>query len=391
MRTNTRKMGPLLSRAGKGFGLLSAVILPLAILCAAEPATQRAAAGVSTRANTGTNWSQFHRHNMVRWNPGERILNVKTVRKLTLRWRFSLGPVATSPVVANGVAYIGSGRGVYALDAESGTKLWSFAADSMVWSPAVAYGLVFIGSEDGWLYALNASAGTLTWKRQIGSSIGDAISAPAAEKGIIYVGVGKYDGATIYALHAKTGRKVWTYEGGWINTEGAIANGIVYFGELGGGFDAFDANTGVQLWGAYLDASPAVTNGVVYVGGDALDARTGALLWSSGVRAFVAPAVANGVVYFAADSLYALDAKTGAKLWRRPLSFQYSESSPAVAGGVVYVGSDDHSLDAFNAKSGNMLWSYRTGDVVISSPVVVNGMVYVGSLDGKLYAFGLKK
>jgi len=321
---------------------------------------------------------------MVRWNPNERILNVKTVRKLTLKWSF--GSVASSPVVANSVVYIGSGRGVYALDAESGTKLWSFAADSTVGSPAVAYGLVFIGSEDGWLYALNACAGALTWKRQIGSSIGDAISAPAAEKGIIYVGVGKYDGATIYALHAQTGRKVWTYEGGWINTEGAIANGIVYFGELGGRFYALNANTGAQMWDVYLDASPAVTDGVVYVGGAALDARTGALLWNSGVRAFVAPAVANGVVYFAADSLYALDAKTGAKLWRRPLSFQYSESSPAVAGGVVYVGSDDHSLDAFNAKSGNMLWSYRTGDVVISSPVVVNGMVYVGSLDGKFYA-----
>jgi len=300
--------------------------------------------------------------------------------------------VGSSPVVANGVVYIGSGRGVYGLNAESGVKLWSFTADSSVGSPAVAYGLVFIGSEDGWLYGIDAGKGTLVWKRDIGTYVGAEITAPAVEKGIVYVGVGMYEGATIYALHAKTGRTVWKRENSWINTEAAIANGIVYFGELCCEFYAFDANTGAVLWSVYLDSSPAVANGVVYAGANALDARTGTLLWShSGVEVFGAPAVADGVVYFAAYNLYAFNAKTGAKVWRRPLGYYPSYSSPAVAGGVVYLGSDDHNLYAFNAKTGAKLWSYETGDVVVSSPVVVNGMVYVGSLDGKLYAFGLKK
>jgi outer membrane protein assembly factor BamB len=62
-----------------------------------------------------------------------------------------------------------------------------------------------------------------------------------------------------------------------------------------------------------------------------------------------------------------------------------------VANGVVYVGSWNHnSLIALNAKTGQKLWSYATGNRVVSSPAVAKGMVYVGSQDDKVYAFGLK-
>ena len=60
-------------------------------------------------------------------------------------------------------------------------------------------------------------------------------------------------------------------------------------------------------------------------------------------------------------------------------------TSPAVANGVVYVGS--RNLYALNASTGALLWSYYTSDVW-SSPAVANGVVYVGSweYDGNLYA-----
>jgi outer membrane protein assembly factor BamB len=63
-------------------------------------------------------------------------------------------------------------------------------------------------------------------------------------------------------------------------------------------------------------------------------------------------------------------------------------SSPAVANGVVYVGSDDNNLYALNATTGAKLWSYTTGGYVDSSPSVVKGVVYVGSDDGNVYAIG---
>ena len=55
-------------------------------------------------------------------------------------------------------------------------------------------------------------------------------------------------------------------------------------------------------------------------------------------------------------------------------------SSPAVANGVVYVGSGmDGNVYALNATTGVKLWNYTTGSEVYSSPAVVNGVVYVGS------------
>jgi len=61
-------------------------------------------------------------------------------------------------------------------------------------------------------------------------------------------------------------------------------------------------------------------------------------------------------------------------------------SSPAVADGLVLVGSNDHYLHALDAKSGHEKWKFATGANVNSSPAVAKGMVYVLSLDGNAYA-----
>jgi outer membrane protein assembly factor BamB len=64
-------------------------------------------------------------------------------------------------------------------------------------------------------------------------------------------------------------------------------------------------------------------------------------------------------------------------------------SPPAVVNNVVYFGSDNHYLYALDAKTGAKLWSSLTGSPIISSPAVANGVVYTGSEDHHLYAFHL--
>jgi hypothetical protein len=70
-------------------------------------------------------------------------------------------------------------------------------------------------------------------------------------------------------------------------------------------------------------------------------------------------------------------------------------SSPAVANGVVYIGSSDGKLYAYAvgcASGGGTctpIWTATTGWGISSSPAVANGVVYVGSEDDKLYAFDL--
>ena len=63
-------------------------------------------------------------------------------------------------------------------------------------------------------------------------------------------------------------------------------------------------------------------------------------------------------------------------------------SDPAIGSdGTVYVGSFDNKLYAINGKSGGKLWEFETGEAVESSPAIgSDGTVNVGSQDKKLYA-----
>ena len=61
-------------------------------------------------------------------------------------------------------------------------------------------------------------------------------------------------------------------------------------------------------------------------------------------------------------------------------------SSPVVADGAVYVGSNDHFVYAVNAANGRKRWAFKTGSRVMSSAAVDSGLVYVGSYDGNLYS-----
>jgi hypothetical protein len=104
---------------------------------------------------------------------------------------------------------------------------------------------------------------------------------------------------------------------------------------------------------------------------------------------FSAPAVAYGILYVGSgdSKIYALNVTTGASVWNYTTGNSVM-SSPAVADGVLYVGSYDDNVYAINATTGTSVWTYTTGNPVFSSPAVVNGVVYIGSYDDKVYAFG---
>jgi len=61
-------------------------------------------------------------------------------------------------------------------------------------------------------------------------------------------------------------------------------------------------------------------------------------------------------------------------------------SSPAIANGLVYIGSSDNFLYAVDARTGVLKWKFNAHGDVNSSPAVRGGLVYAVSLDGNLYA-----
>ncbi|MGI9058608.1 MAG: PQQ-binding-like beta-propeller repeat protein [Ktedonobacteraceae bacterium] len=84
-------------------------------------------------------------------------------------------------------------------------------------------------------------------------------------------------------------------------------------------------------------------------------------------------------------ALCAFNATTGQLLWSYSTGNNIV-STPAVASGLVYFGSPDGKLYALNAATGQLVWSYATGFTINDTPLIANGLVYIGASNGVLYA-----
>jgi outer membrane protein assembly factor BamB len=153
--------------------------------------------------SSSADWPQFHFNPCHSgYNPYEFILSPDNVANLVPLWIAGYRyPYFSSPAVANGVVYDGSGTSVYALNAGTGALIWQYSTGSQVHSsPAVAYGIVYVGLyDDSNVYALNAGTGALIWKYRTGSPVD---SSPAVASGVLYIGSEDYN---VYALKADTG------------------------------------------------------------------------------------------------------------------------------------------------------------------------------------------
>ena len=64
------------------------------------------------------------------------------------------------------------------------------------------------------------------------------------------------------------------------------------------------------------------------------------------------------------------------------------DSSPVIAGDKVVFGSVDGRIYIVDLDTGNEIWSYEVGSVIIGSPAVAGGYLLIGAADGRVYAFG---
>jgi eukaryotic-like serine/threonine-protein kinase len=273
----------------------------------------------------------------------------------------------TDPVVTGGVVYVaGYYNDVMALRASDGTRLWRKAVGNGIFSaPAVADGHVYLISWDNLLRALNAADGSTVWGIPVP---GGQTSDPAAAGGAVYV---VDNNQTLHALRAASGSSLWT-----AGVPGGPAS------------------------------EPLPVGGVVYIPGKdrklhVLDAAGGSARWAAGFHGEPAtiPVQAGGIVYMAStDTLYALNAGSGAVLWHVGLTGGapvetntegLKAMAPALADGVIYLAGADSNLHALSAANGTTLWSspFARGQGAASSPVASGGMVYIAGYDDNVYAF----
>ncbi len=183
----------------------------------------------------------------------------------------------------------------------------------------------------------------------------------------------------------------WTFTtGGDVSARAAVVNGVVYFPDWGGNLWAVNAQTGKQIWGHQLSD---------YVGGSA-----------GSVHSRTSPAVVGGIAYVGTQEggwLLAINAQTGALIWKtQPETtgpFPVITSSPAVFLGIVYVGmtsleedvatnpaypccSSRGSVVAVNAFNGNILWKTYTVPVGYSGGNVWGSNLVVDVLRGSVFA-----
>ncbi|MFN2494251.1 MAG: PQQ-binding-like beta-propeller repeat protein, partial [Pyrinomonadaceae bacterium] len=64
------------------------------------------------------------------------------------------------------------------------------------------------------------------------------------------------------------------------------------------------------------------------------------------------------------------------------------ESSPAIASGRVFVGSNDGRFYALSLDNGAKVWEFNAGAPLSASPAIANGRIVIGAQDGRLYCFG---
>jgi eukaryotic-like serine/threonine-protein kinase len=338
--------------------------------------------------------------------------------------------ITSSPAVVGGVVYFGSFDGnFYAVDAATGKENWRFATpgerrfaathlhgsspaaevmpdpfDFYLSSPVVANGTVYFGSGDTNVYALDAATGALKWKFKTGDVVH---GSPAIADGVLLVG--SWD-SFLYALDVATGKERWRFKTGedanihnqvGIQSSPAVADGVVYFGCRDSKFYAVDLATGTQRW-AYPN---------------------------KGSWVIASPAVKDGKVYFATSDtglFHAVDAKTGGEIFSFDNNHWPMFSSPAIAGGLAYIGSHQGKLIAIDLKTQKPAWAFETEGykkngatytkqggapkyeaaffdffyddmvsgvqkmmsvgAVLSSPVIEGDTIYFGSTDGNVYA-----
>src|SRR3989344_2925732 len=143
---------------------------------------------------------------------------------------------------------------------------------------------------------------------------------------------------------------------------------------------------------------PIIDYGKVFIAPEdifALDLRTGEKIWSYSEegRSFFPRGLATGsgklfISVNAGDNLrnlpsgyvYALDEGTGKFLWKYQTQKGVSHSLPLFADNKVFIGDDSGNVYALNADNGNLIWKkYLEAEVIHSSPAYTNGMVFVGT------------
>lgn len=275
----------------------------------------------------------------------------------------------------------GYGR-LHALDAATGAELWVQDLNAPgAAAPTVAGGLVYVVSRDARAWAIEVETGRIRW--QVGGT--PAVSTYSGGAGIAV-------GGGMAVIPLPSGEVIGAFpEGGFTRWSQVIAGSRP--GQAGG------------IGATDIAGDPVIDGGVVYVanaGGRmaAIDVQSGDRVWTATEGATGPVWVEGGSVFLVNDinELVRLSAEDGSPVWRMPLpgweqdrerrrNARFVHYGPVLAGGRLIVASTDGLIRQFDPASGALIGQVPLPGPAAVAPAVAGGTLYVVTQDGELAAF----
>ncbi len=189
----------------------------------------------------------------------------------------------TAPVVASGLVVAGLGDGVYGVDPGTGARVWKLSMDYRnLGTPAAADGTVYFARVDGYVYALDAASGEVTWRTYFGPTPAywrtDSVplATPTVADGVVYVAKNhrSKEVGVVHALDTGDGTALWSAETAGlldprhVEVSTAVADDQVFVTDSPATLNAFDRADGTRRWtydvGSRYGLAPIVAGDTVY-------------------------------------------------------------------------------------------------------------------------------
>ncbi len=279
-----------------------------------------------------------------------------------------------SPTLVGDHVYVGSFDGsVYALDARTGRIIWKRPTGGSIFSTPVVVGdALLIGSMDQNLYCLDRRSGKVRWKFDTGAPI---FASAAVSDGVACVGGNR----AIYGVTMADGKLAWSVPtGSFFQSRAATAGGLFVLGGWDNAVYAIRAVSGEVAWKHEMGRTQGGTGRLSFYYSPAI----------------ASPTISNDRAYICTNDglLHCLQLTDGRELWavRAPSgSDTFGYSSPLVYAGKVFLGglgeSGRGNCYAIDADTGHLIWKARTGaDNYDSSPALTGPWIAIGSVEGKI-------
>ena len=207
---------------------------------AATPSNKAHARGVTGKSSS-TDWPTYlYNNGRQAYNASETTLTPGNISGLHVHWQTpSTAPIASEPIIANGLIYWGSWDGYeHATDPNTGKDAWtqnlgttktclgiystvgveSTATITTVTINGVNTTVDFVGGGNSQVYALDANTGAILWQTVLGGAGSFIYSSPAVYNNSVYIGISSANDCPepqgqFFQLDAATGTIQNTFNG----------------------------------------------------------------------------------------------------------------------------------------------------------------------------------